>query len=138
MNPTFAHFSFFFETQPSLDPLSLSQSALHTSTLNNLHAPDYSIQDFLIDNDVCISRKASEYPSGETKNQHINLNNAHPMHYVRHIQKGIWYYDGLPESDHLDLCGFPMHVSGLRRLMGIEYRQEIWRRIFARVKMLDI
>ena len=53
-------------------------------------------------------------------------------------EPGIWYYGGIPGSDHLDLCGFPMHLSPIRTLMGIEYRQESWRTAFARVKMLKI
>jgi hypothetical protein len=51
---------------------------------------------------------------------------------------GVWYYGGLPGSDHLDLCGFPTTLAPLRTHARIEYRYEVWRQIYGRVKMLQM
>lgn len=54
------------------------------------------------------------------------------------MQAGVWYYGGLPRSDHLDLCGFPPTLSPIRTLLNTEYRMETWRCIFLRLKLLDV
>ena len=54
------------------------------------------------------------------------------------FKPGIWYYGGISEADHLDLCGLPDTLSIPRTVMGIEYRYEVWRLIYMRLKMLNI
>jgi hypothetical protein len=48
----------------------------------------------------------------------------------------VWYYGGISGSDHLDLCGFPATLSPLRTIINEEYRYEMWRNCFIRLKML--
>jgi len=52
------------------------------------------------------------------------------------LKPGVWYYCGVPRSDHLDLCGIPPKLHPFRSIVGREYRIELWRNIFSRVKML--
>jgi hypothetical protein len=52
------------------------------------------------------------------------------------IEKGVWYYGGIGGVDHLDYCGIPDNLGPLRTVLNIEFRYEIWRKIFQRIKLL--
>ena len=116
---------------------------------NNIEGIDYSIIDWIEDNDVCISRKSSEFPRlTQNFNDHFSLEKpwgslSDPVkldflssHLDQNVRPGIWYYGGIEGVDHLDICGFPEHLTPLRTLMGTEFRYELWRRIFIRLKLL--
>lgn len=120
--------------------------------MNNVEAIDYAVSDWVEDNDVCISRKSSEYPRLNMHHKSLfddhrpwgNLLDPvlvdfkeHPIFTQNSYEPGVWYYGGIPGSDHLDLCGLPPIYEPLRTLLGIEYRTEMWRYIYLRLKMLD-
>eukprot|EP00347_Sterkiella_histriomuscorum_P016179 403354185 len=151
MNPTFSHFSFFYETQTQVDALQSHLSNLKNEKMNNVEAIDYVNKDWTEDNDVCISRKSTEFPRLNFNYSNLSHEDKpwgnqgdpqlidfydHPIFTKDCLKPGIWYYGGIPKSDHLDLCGFPPKLSPIRTLLNTEYRMEIWRNIFIRVKML--
>ncbi len=94
--------------------------------MNNLYAFDYAISDWTDDNDVCISRKSSEFPRftsiytnhfskdtapwGSENPQHIDVFD-HPIYNSSSLRPGVWYFGGIPGTDHLDLCGFPPYLT---------------------------
>lgn len=151
INPTFAHFSFQQETQSTEDPLQPYLSNVLNPLMNNVEAIDFTMQDWIKDNDVCISRRASEFPRMNTDFQnHFSRDRPwgeqdpvqfdvldHPIHHISSLKPGVWYYGGIPGTDHLDLCGFPETFSPFRTLIEEEFRHEVWRTIFIRAKMLD-
>ena len=119
--------------------------------MNNLEAIDYTINDWVEDNDVCISRRSTEFPRltdayqtyfspekpwGRFENPQLIDFQEHPIHYMQAIRPGVWYYGGLSGADHLDLCGFPEGFAFFRTLLDIEYRYEQWRLIFIRAKLI--
>jgi hypothetical protein len=61
-NPTFAHFSFFYECQNEVDPIQPHLSNILNPKMNNLEQIDYAVSDWIADNDVCISRASQEFP----------------------------------------------------------------------------
>ena len=119
--------------------------------MNNIEQIDYAISDWIDDNDVCISRRSSEFPRmtptftshlspikpwGEVSDPvHIDILD-HPFFNISHFRPGVWYYGGIGGTDHLDLCGFSEFLSPLRTLLGSEFRFDTWRVLFIRLKML--
>jgi hypothetical protein len=117
--------------------------------VNNVEAIDYTISDWIDDNDVCISRRSSEFPRLTHKFTH-HFSSQKPWGHISdpvrldflqsdnplEVKPGIWYYGGIEGVDHLDMCGFPEHLTPLRTLLGIEFRYELWRRLFIRLKQL--
>ena len=119
--------------------------------MNNIQSIDYSVNDWIEDNDVCISRRSCEFPRHTTYYKDLfsdkkpwgDISNPilidffdEPLFSKEFIKPGVWYYGGIPISDHLDLCGFPEHLTYFRTLIRDEYRYEIWRLIFIRLRML--
>lgn len=119
--------------------------------MNNLGSIDYTISEWLDDNDHCISRKGAEFPritsfynnkfdKEKPWGQHDPVlfdPMEDPFLQKDEVKTGIWYYGGIPVSDHLDLCGMPELLSPLRKALGIEYRYEVWRKIYIRLRLLE-
>ena len=119
--------------------------------MNNFEAIDYANRDWTEDNDFCISRKASEYPRLSNKMTNLLSYNKpwgniqdpvlidpfdDPALMNKYLKKGVWYYGGIPGTDHLDYCGLPDYIAPLRKMIGIEFRYDFWRTTFMRIRML--
>lgn len=94
--------------------------------MNNIGAIDYANKDWMEDNDTCISRRSSEFPrlandfvSHFSKNKPWGNDETpiafnpkdNPVFQKDHMKPGVWYYGGIPESDHLDLSGLPDYLT---------------------------
>ncbi|CDW85644.1 UNKNOWN [Stylonychia lemnae] len=151
-NPIFSHLSFFYETQTQVDALQRHLSNYFNPNMNNVDAADYVNKDWTEDNDFAIARKSSEFPR-MTNDYHSLLDQynkpwghigdpqimdfiENPIFQKDYLRPGVWYFGGVPRSDHLDFCGIPPKLHPIRTLLGREYRIKIWRNIYSRLKML--
>ena len=119
--------------------------------MNNVEAIDYANSDWIEDNDVLLSRASQEFPRHTTAYKTFFSPNKpwgptgepilfdvmeHPTLTKDILKPGIWYYGSIPTTDHLDSCGIPPILSPFRTLTGQEFRYELWRTLFIRLRLL--
>jgi len=94
--------------------------------MNNVGSIDYVNKDWIEDNDFCIARRCSEFPRlsnnfkdhfskdkpwGNKEDPVVFDPKDNPIFQRDEIKPGVWYYGGIPQSDHLDLSGLPDYLT---------------------------
>lgn len=135
---------------------------LFNPNMNNVQAIDYTNHHLTSDLDGVLPRWSCEFPriSSEFKSkadvgskpwgnksdpvyvnlfQDSTLTQLHSCNSEHRgaFQKGVWYYSGMPLTDHHDLAGFENHNRVMQTWLGTEYRPQMYINIFNRLLLLD-
>jgi len=121
---------------------------------NSLFAIDYANKDWTHDHDSILTRRSQEFPrfagnfkSKLAKDKPWGLK-SDPVYFDcqadltqlpgEHFERGVWYYSGLTQVDHCDLCGFDNALQPIRSFLGVEFRPQFWANLFQRLRTLDV
>ena len=76
--------------------------------------------------------KSQEGPWGEKHPQYVNMEMENPK-----FERGRLYYSSFSQTDHHDFAGMPNIWRRIQILLGIDFRPQIYIKLFNRLRMLD-
>ena len=139
---------------------------LFNPNMNNITSIDYSNHTLTSDFDGCLPRWSGEFPRISSKFRskadlehkpwgsksdpvYIDLwedskllqlhscSNETTLSNAGVFEKGIWYYSGMPMTDHHELAGIENPNRVMQTCLGTEFRPQVYINIFNRLLLLE-